>query len=316
MGDEQVGQSQIVLQVLQQIQDLRLDRHVERRHRLVAHHQLGGQRQGAGDADALPLTAGELVRIAAGVLGRQPHALQQLRYAGAGLVAPAVDDEGLGERVAYGHARVERGERILEHDLHVAAQRAQRIALQGEHRCSLELHAATGGVQQAQQQASGGGLATSRFAHQPERLAALDVEAHSVDGAHVSDHVAEHAGGHREVHGEVAYPDETIGTAGRPQAWQSAPPVVDLLPDLARSAGTAPGAAPSGTGTISDIASKAVGGQRLLRWPDHAADSARAARRRQPAAGAFAPGMDRRRARSAARTHSRAAAGADRVPCP
>jgi hypothetical protein len=57
------------LQVLQQVDDLRLDRHVERRHRLVADDQLRAPGQRPGDADALALAAGELVRIALGVSG-------------------------------------------------------------------------------------------------------------------------------------------------------------------------------------------------------------------------------------------------------
>ena len=48
----------------EQIDDLRLDRDVERRDRLVADDQLRLAGQRAGDADALALAAGELVRIA------------------------------------------------------------------------------------------------------------------------------------------------------------------------------------------------------------------------------------------------------------
>jgi hypothetical protein len=36
--DEQVGQVQLVLQPLQQVEHLRLDRHVQRRDRLVGHY--------------------------------------------------------------------------------------------------------------------------------------------------------------------------------------------------------------------------------------------------------------------------------------
>ena len=44
VGDEQVGQAELALQVREQVEDLRLDRHVERRHRLVADHQLRAAR--------------------------------------------------------------------------------------------------------------------------------------------------------------------------------------------------------------------------------------------------------------------------------
>ena len=61
--DEQVSEPHLALQVDHQVQDLRLDRDVERRHRLVADDQLRLERERAGDADALALAAGELVRI-------------------------------------------------------------------------------------------------------------------------------------------------------------------------------------------------------------------------------------------------------------
>ena len=67
-----------VLQVLEQVDDAGLDRHVERRHRLVEHEQLRVERERPGDADALALAAGELVREPVGVLGVQPDERHQL----------------------------------------------------------------------------------------------------------------------------------------------------------------------------------------------------------------------------------------------
>src|SRR5205807_6097661 len=57
VGDEQVGQVELVLEVLQEVHDLRLDRDVERGDGLVGDDEGGVQDQGAGDADALPLAA-------------------------------------------------------------------------------------------------------------------------------------------------------------------------------------------------------------------------------------------------------------------
>ena len=64
-----------LLQVVEQVDDAGLDRHVERRDRLVEDEQLGIERERARDADALPLTAGELVREPVGVLGVQTDQL-------------------------------------------------------------------------------------------------------------------------------------------------------------------------------------------------------------------------------------------------
>ena len=67
-----------LLQLHEQVDDLRLDRDVERRHRLVADEQARLERQRAGDADALALAAGELVRVALGHVGQQADHGDQL----------------------------------------------------------------------------------------------------------------------------------------------------------------------------------------------------------------------------------------------
>ena len=127
VGDEDVGQAELVLQLLHQVDDLRLHRHVERRDRLVADEHLGVEGDAAGDADALPLAAGELVGVAVDVLGVEPDEVEQLLDP---LAAPAlghdvvVDLERLTDDVADRHPGVERGVRVLEDDLDVAAHPA------------------------------------------------------------------------------------------------------------------------------------------------------------------------------------------------
>ena len=79
----------------------------------------GAGRQRAGDGDALALAAGELVRVAVQRVARQPDLLDQ--FAGPrpplGAAADALDAQRLGDDVGDRHARVERAERVLEHDL-------------------------------------------------------------------------------------------------------------------------------------------------------------------------------------------------------
>ena len=64
VADEHVGEVAPLLQVAQQLDDLRLHGHVEGRGRLVEHDELRLERHGAGDGDALALAAGEFVRVA------------------------------------------------------------------------------------------------------------------------------------------------------------------------------------------------------------------------------------------------------------
>ena len=88
----------------------------------------GLQRQRPGDADALALAAGELVRVAVrGAPGARPTTSSRSRHARSPLsrAAETVDLERLADDLAHGHARIERREGVLEDDLHVAGASAR-----------------------------------------------------------------------------------------------------------------------------------------------------------------------------------------------
>ena len=92
---------------------------------------------GARDADALALAAGELARVAVHQVRRQADAGKQSRdrVAPFGRVAHEPDaHEGLGDDVGDGAARAERAVGILEDDLEVTAQLAH-LASSGARRC-------------------------------------------------------------------------------------------------------------------------------------------------------------------------------------
>ena len=55
VGDEDVGEVELLLQVREQVDHLRLDRDIERRDRLVCDHELRTQRERARHTDPLPL---------------------------------------------------------------------------------------------------------------------------------------------------------------------------------------------------------------------------------------------------------------------
>ena len=129
MRDQQVGQGEARLQVDEQVDDLRLDRHVERGDRFVGDDQRRVEGEGAGQADALALAAAELVRIAPPQLGIEPDVREQLGdpRGALGLRADAMDDERLLDDRLDPHPRVERRVGVLEDHLHVrAAPRAAR----------------------------------------------------------------------------------------------------------------------------------------------------------------------------------------------
>ena len=103
--DEEIREPQFLLQLDQQIHHLRLNRHVERRDRLVRDDERRVQRERARDADALALAAAELVRIAIDRRGIEPDEAVELghaRHAGLG-VPHLVDDERLFDDLPHAH---------------------------------------------------------------------------------------------------------------------------------------------------------------------------------------------------------------------
>ena len=83
VGDEQQGGARLVLEGLDELQDLGLDGHVERRGGLVGHHELGVAREGHGDHDALTHAARHLVRVLLGAALRAGDADQAEHLDGA-----------------------------------------------------------------------------------------------------------------------------------------------------------------------------------------------------------------------------------------
>ena len=129
MADEEVGEAALLLEIAQQVDDLRLHRHVEGRGRLVQHDEFRFQHHGAGDGDALSLPAGKLVGVAVHDGGIEPglgeragHRLAAVEVAQLALV----QHEALADDVDDREPRRQRAIGILEHHLHVAAQRAHR----------------------------------------------------------------------------------------------------------------------------------------------------------------------------------------------
>jgi hypothetical protein len=72
-GNEQIGEPQTLLEILQQINDLRLDRDIEGRNRFIADDKIGAGGQRPRDANTLALPAGELVRITPSVFRQQAN---------------------------------------------------------------------------------------------------------------------------------------------------------------------------------------------------------------------------------------------------
>ena len=207
VGDEEVGEAELLLQVFQQVDDLRLNRDVKRGDRLVGDDEVWLDGERAGDADALPLAAGELVREAAGVERVEADDTHELRHPFAALLAlrQTVDRQRLADDRAGRHARIERCVGILEDHLHLAAHAAQIATLELRQLYFAELDGAARRTVELQDRAARRRLAAAALADEAERLALADVKRHAVNGLHIGNFALEdQAGRHREVDLQVA----------------------------------------------------------------------------------------------------------------
>src|SRR5664280_2791530 len=124
VGDEQQGESVLVLQVLEEVENLRLDRDVEGRDHLVTDEHLGPHRQRTRDRDPLTLPTRELAGVTIAVNGGiDADLVEQITDQDVALVAldrlPTV--EWLCDDVLHATAGIERTDGVLKDHLHPGA---------------------------------------------------------------------------------------------------------------------------------------------------------------------------------------------------
>src|SRR5690606_27975353 len=114
MRNEQIRQIKLLLELPEQIYDLRLDGDVQSRHRLIANDKFGAQSDSSCDDNPLALPAGKLMGVFLQTSRGQPDHLQELP----GLLLllsrmELMNPKGLCQNVANFHSAIERGIRIL-----------------------------------------------------------------------------------------------------------------------------------------------------------------------------------------------------------
>ena len=171
------------LQVAQQVDDRDLYRAVQRRSRLVQQQEFRFEHQGAGDGDALALTAGELMRIAiahAGVEADLAQGVADPRIALGAIELGVMHAQAFADDLAHGQARRQGAEGVLEDDLHARAQGAHARLVQRHDIDTIEADLALA-LEQAQQGAPQRRLAGAGLADDADGLAASHLE---IDAAH------------------------------------------------------------------------------------------------------------------------------------
>src|SRR4030095_413714 len=154
---------------------------------------------------ALTLTAAERMWKAAAISTRQLYHVEQFAHALAPLLRAAhpVHQERLADDVGDAHARIERGEWVLEHHLHMPAV-ALELALRERRKIDdaavdAEANLARCRRQRAQDAARDRGLAAAAFADQRQRFAPADVKRHAIDGTNVTHRASQESATDRQV---------------------------------------------------------------------------------------------------------------------
>ncbi|EAU65581.1 conserved hypothetical protein [Stigmatella aurantiaca DW4/3-1] len=224
MRDEEVGELQLPLQVHQEVDDLRLDGHVEGADGLVRDDQIGPQSDGASNADALTLAPGKLMGIAVHRVARQPHQIHQREHLLFALPAlgQSVDGERLANEVSNRQPGVQRGVGILEDELHAPAKGTQPSGLQACQLLPLEADGTGRWLDEPQQGTPQGALATAALPHQSERLTAHHIEAHAVHGLHRAANAPQQPSAHREVRLHVPYLEQGLTHGAGTGLWHAA----------------------------------------------------------------------------------------------
>ena len=168
---------QLPLQLVEEVEDLGLDRDVEGADRLVGHDDLRLERQGPGDADALALPPGELVGVAVHRRGIEADALEERgRGLQGGPDILAVGDRAVGDGPPDAHPRVQRTVGILEDHLDPPPRLPQGLARQAGHVDAAEAHPSPVRVLEPHEAPPHRGLARSALADDAQGLAAAEGE--------------------------------------------------------------------------------------------------------------------------------------------
>ncbi len=228
------------LEVLQQVDDLALHRHVERRDRLVAHQDLGPQRERTGDPDALPLAAGELVRVPVRVVGVEADELQQLAAP-----RPAVRPAASMPWIANGSPTISLTDIRGFSDVYgswntICTSRRSCLRPARDRRVdvlAVDEHLAARRPLDADQHPRQRRLARAGLAHQAERCGRARGVSETPSTAFTApDRTAQQARAYREVLDEVAYLEHGPGQSSLPPA-ASAGPGLDRLDQREPTAG-------------------------------------------------------------------------------
>ena len=182
--DENIRQAHVALELLEQVEYLRLNGHVQRRHRLVADDELGIDRKRAGDAYTLAAASVQLMGIDVDISFGKADGLHKLKRAPVDIGLGGEQlmlDYRLAYELADGLAGGKRGEGILEHHLHLLTQAAHFPAGIGSDILAVKDYPAGGRLYKLENAAARRRFAAAGLTDDAEGLALLDRKADAID---------------------------------------------------------------------------------------------------------------------------------------
>jgi hypothetical protein len=230
VADEQDREIELLLDVLQQRDHVRLDGDVQRRHRLVGddHPRVDDQRP--GERDPLFLATRQLVWVPVSVVRVESDAVQQVTcdLLAATPWSDAVDLQRLRDRLPDGHPGVKAGVGVLEDHLCLPSEPLQLLVVEGGDVLVVEQDGAVRRLLQPEDRLRRRRLSTAGLADEPDRLTAVDGKGDAVDRADTGDLAVEQPLCDREVFLQVPHLQQCLAhcrspPSARVDCWSPTP---------------------------------------------------------------------------------------------
>ena len=206
MRHKQVCDSGFSLNFFKKVNDLCLNRHIQRRDRLVTDDKLRIARQRACNAKPLALTAAHLMREAMAHRRIKIDGIQQFIdpvYDFLFSMTLSIRANGFLENRKHGIARIQRAIRILKNQLNLSAIWRKFLIAHSGNFFSLIVNFAIRRFIDAQNALARSCLAAARFSYKTERLSLFNAKRHAIHGFHRADRLVEYAFGDGKIHFQV-----------------------------------------------------------------------------------------------------------------
>ena len=182
--DKDVGQPQLVLQLFQKVDYLRLHRHVERGHRFVTDNEFRIDGKRPCDADSLSLSARKFMRVSVVILVLQSalfHNVADVRF-NLFFRHDFMHAHGFRNDVPDCHTWGKAGIRILKNKLHIGAIFSHLAFFDIRNVVAFEIHLAAVGVVQTKYRPAERRFSATRLAHDADGFTVIDRKRYVVDG--------------------------------------------------------------------------------------------------------------------------------------